>query len=175
MRAVTRRPSPCRVSIGRAQEDQNGPTKQAHGSAAGGGRRRAGYGTAGRTRRASLRGGPTFAKKDNARRRLCTNPAGLFDWRHGVPVRATIFLYQKMILFFTRCNHQRRLFTMPKIVERFFRYSQSSRRLIMGYTFTQRGSRSEADRRPTRSRPPVASVPPDYLSPPTLPGLSTML
>jgi len=76
MRAGTRRPSPCRASIGRAQEDQDRPTEQAHGGAAGGGRRRAGYGTAGRARRVSLRGGPTFAKKDNARSRLCTNPAG---------------------------------------------------------------------------------------------------
>ena len=100
-------------------------------------------------------------------------PGRAFDWRHGVPVRATFFLYQKMILFFTRCSHQRRLFTSPKIVDRFFRYSQSSRRLIMGYLITEWGSRSEADHRPTRSRPPVASVPPDYLSPPTRPGLST--
>jgi len=101
-------------------------------------------------------------------------PGRAFDWRHGVPVRATFFLYQKMILFFTRCSHQRRLFTSPKIVERFFRYSQSSRRLIMGNLITEWGSRSEADHMPTRSRPPVASVPPDYLSLPTLPGLSMM-
>ncbi len=33
-----------------------------------------------------------FAKKDNAGRRYITNPAGLFDWRHGVPVRATFYL-----------------------------------------------------------------------------------
>ncbi|MFA5002497.1 MAG: hypothetical protein WC502_05930 [Methanolinea sp.] len=63
MRAGTRRPSPCRASIGRAQEDQGISTGQAHGSAAGGGRRRAGYGTAERARRVSLRGGPTLPRK----------------------------------------------------------------------------------------------------------------
>jgi len=50
------------------------------------GRRRAGYGTAERARRVSLQGGQSFAKKDNAGRRYYINPAGLFDWRHGVPV-----------------------------------------------------------------------------------------
>jgi hypothetical protein len=97
----------------------------------GAGRRRAGYGTAGRARRVSLRGGPTFTKKDNARSRYCTNPAGLFDWPHGVPVRATFYTHRKRIFFFVRCSHQRRLFTNPKMVDRFFRYSQSSRRLII--------------------------------------------
>jgi len=36
MRAGTRRPSPCRVSIGWAKEDQGGSTEQAHGSDLGG-------------------------------------------------------------------------------------------------------------------------------------------
>ena len=36
-----------------------------------------------------------------------------------------------MIFFFIRCNHQIRLFHIPKMVDRFFRYCQSSRLLIM--------------------------------------------
>ena len=86
MRAGTRRPSPCRVSIGRAREDQGCSTGQAYVGRSGREEGESGTGPHQRACRTSLQGGPTIAKKDNAGRRYCTNPAGLFDWPHGVPV-----------------------------------------------------------------------------------------
>ena len=122
------------------------------------GRRRAGYGTAERARRVSLQGGPTFAKKDNAGRRYCTNPGRAFDWRHGVPVRATVYPQRKRIFFFVRCSHQIRLFHIPKTVDCFLRYSRKSRLLIMGCLSTSQGSCSAMDHRPTRSFLSVAAL-----------------
>ena len=78
MRAGTRRPSPCRVSIGRAREDQDGSTGPANVRRSGREEGEPGTGPHQRACRASLQGGPTIAKKDNAGRRYCTNPAGLF-------------------------------------------------------------------------------------------------
>ena len=70
MRAGTRRPSPCRVSIGRVQEDRGSSTEQAHGEHGGGreeGEPDTGPRTAGPSREPS--GWANFAKKDNPGRR----------------------------------------------------------------------------------------------------------
>ena len=171
MRAETRRPSPCRVSIGRAQENQGSSTEQAHGSGPGGKKAsRIRDRRAGPSREPS--GWANFAKKDNARRRYCTNPGRARDWPHGDPVRATFYPHRKRIFFFVRCSHQRKLFTSPKMVDRFFRYSQSSRRLIIGYLIIGWGSRSAADRSAMRSYPAGAFRRSDCRAPPTRPGLS---
>ena len=78
-----------------------------------------------------------------------TNPAGLFGWFHGVPVGLP-FTCKKMIFFFVRCNHQIRLFHIPQMVDRFLRYSQNFRLLIMGYLSTPMGSCSATDQRSMR-------------------------
>jgi len=156
MRAGTRRPSLCRVSIGRAREDHDISTGQAYGSDAGG--RRQALGDDRRTVGSGfVSGGPTFAKKDNARRRYCTNPGRAFDWTHCVPVRATIYPQRKSIFFFVRCSHQIRLFPIPKTVDRFLRYSRKSHLLIMGYLSAPMGSCLAMDHRPMRSSLTVAA------------------
>jgi hypothetical protein len=103
-----------------------------------------------------------------------TNPAGLFDWCHGVPVRATVYLQRKMIFFFVRCSHQIRLFHIPQMVVRFLRCSQNLRLLIMGYLSTPRGSDSAVNLISMRSHPAGASLQPDSLIPSALPGRSMM-
>jgi len=74
------------VSIGRAREDQDDSTGQAYVGRSGREEGEPGTGPHQRACRTSLQGGPIIAKKDNAGRRYCTNPAGLFGWFHGVPV-----------------------------------------------------------------------------------------
>ncbi|MDP3396851.1 MAG: hypothetical protein Q8S57_09355 [Methanoregula sp.] len=101
MRAGTRRPSPCRVSIGRAREDQGCSTGQAYVGRSGREEGESGTGPHQRACRTSLQGGPTIAKKDNARRRYCTNPAGLLR-SHGVPVGPP-FIHNEKRFFSSSC------------------------------------------------------------------------
>ena len=169
MRAGTRRPSPCRVSIGRAQEDQGISTGQAHGSGPGGKKAsRIRDRRAGPSREPS--GWANFAKKDNARRRYCTNPGRARDWPHGVPARATFYRQKKIIRIFVRCNNHRKLFHIPKMVFRYFLCSQYSRRLSIGSTPS--GSRSAADRSATRSYQAGAAPRSGCRALPTQPGPS---
>ena len=134
MRAGTRRPSPCRASIGRAQEDRDGSTRQARGSTAGGGKKASRIRDRDAGPSCEPSGWANFAKKDNARRRYCTNPGRARDWPHGDPVRATFYRQKKMIRIFVRCSNHRKLFHIPKIVFRYFLCSQYSRRVSIGST-----------------------------------------